>query len=1716
MRFAFVLIAFASSFASLRAQPIASPGNRCTYLHDPSPFYAGPSLPRVTTPMWIGEENVDAAVILSIDDLTEARVDHYRDFLAPILARLDEIQGYSPLNIFTNRIDPSDPQVQRWIDQGVRLDVHTRTHPCPLMRHEIPAATSEVFDCLSNLNAVPNHFANAFRMPCTDSINSSTPLFFREILPQRTNDGRFLEVDSSVSMFPDSSYEAYAPFLNYAATISEYPYPYVVGGNIWELPIVVPTDWQAQHRRGVNHPQTVAEVKRAFDIVIEAKGLYTWCFHPHGWIRNTQIIEVIDHVRSRYGARVKFLNIQETLERLTEHMLGGVALRDADGSDGGVRLVDIDGDGRMDVVVGNDARRETRVWHSESRTWRTVPFPFSIVRGQGSAKRATGVEFGVFRADGKISALLATKNGSTFAHFDGEQWTRQPALGLVVDGKQVVGRDDGRDRGLRLRDVDGDGYSDAIVNNDSQNLIFRWNPREREFERLASVLPALAAVVDAEGRDGGLRFWDVDRDGDDDLVLSNDREYFVYLYEDATKTWSTRVLHGSSGAPGALPKITSRGEDRGAWFKDTTLYVANTATAGRPNLVETRDFAQLLEHRATPPKSPEEARATLRVPDGFRVELVASEPLIADPVSVEFGADGRVWVAEMGSYPLGRGEEADGRIRVLRDTDGDGRLDQSTVFAHGLSFPAGALPFRGGVLVTCAPNIYYFEDRNGDDRADSREIIFSGFGEGNQQHRVNGLHYGIDNWIYGANGDSGGTIRSARAPDRPALHLGGRDFRFRKDLTTFEAATGRTQFGLAMDDFGRRYGTSNSRHILYAVLPDRYLGRNPHVAPPNAVLDIAEHGAMARIYPISKQLISLNSIHVPGHFSSACGISIYRGERFPPSYRGSAFVADPVANLVHRDVLVPDGASVVARRSENETDSEFLASTDAWFRPVYTTTGPDGALYVVDMHRYIIEHPEYIPEDLQQILDFAAGRDRGRIYRVVYASADPRSEVARIPVAPSLDAESDLAAALASPNGWIRDTAQRLIVEHRPAGIATALRSLARASERAATRIHALWTLDALGALDESILRASFSDPSADVREHAARLAESRIDAEPVFTDVVALTRDSAARVRVQVAFTLGASSHPLAGVALADLLRRHEQDPWLRAAVLSSSRTHAGGILAELAGSEDGPWTLETSGDRAVFNALVATVARESSDDALRHLLARLDPGDVRRGHFSLLGTLATAAGARLERIASANADVSAAIAGTRRAAREKAIDPSAALALRVEAVRALGGEAADLVVLEALVAPRTPSDLQIEALRLVKSASEDRRATAAEFLLARWDALGPRIRGETLELLVSTPSGADRIAAAIDAQRLDPRHVSSPLRSRLRASASPEVRARLARAFAPPRASSPEAHAEYRAQVRSLRGEAESGRAVFEEHCSNCHRLDGLGFDVGPRIEDAAVKGIESVLEAILAPAEFVPPRYTPYIVESSSGQVATGLIAEETATSVRLVRPGGVTETILRSDLESLTADEGSLMPSDLAAAISPQAMADLLAFVAQRPANLDALDPEATRAASAIVEANAHNGLAEVLEATEIADQASWVGRIRMSLARQLDGKHAVAWKTDVVPDSLESATYSFHLPVAMGYVSQPSGSFTLHVGERRVLEFNVTLESATWKSPGGAARLDYSVRARNSEDSTGILTVTVPIGWLEPGSPATLRVTGSSTGSRRWFGVLPLR
>lgn len=1431
------------------------------------PYYVGRDFPKLTTPQWVGEEGVEAVVVLAIDDMRDTA--KYEAYLRPILDRLKKIDGRAPVSIMTCKVDPDDPQLQAWLNEGLSIEVHTIDHPCPLLQGGDFAKAKSTYDrCVDLMNEIPGNKPVAFRMPCCDSLNTPSPRFWREIFDKTTENGKYLEIDTSVFNITTSNdmdlprelvldsdgterFRKYLPFKSFVNTIEDYPYPYIIGGTCWEFPCIVPSDWEAQNIQQPNNPKTVEDMKAALDAVVVKQGTFNLVFHPHGWIRNDQIVELIDHAIEKHGKRVKFLTFREAVDRINANLLGGRSLRNADGSASGIGLRDVDDDGKLDVVDSADANTKLSVAQAE--------------------------------------------------------------------------------------------------------------------------LPAGVQLLDDRGRDAGLRKVDINEDGFNDIIFSNGKRYSLHLWDPDTNGWTIQVIEGKYGEDGGvgpvIPMIVrADGTNNGAWFHSRSMWVQNEDTNRLPDLVDRLSFDDMLkdyrkqqQDEIPAAKSAEDSRAAIRVRAGLNVELVASEPLVADPVAFDWGADGSLWVAEMGDYPNGAtwnkpGDpigESGGRIKHLIDDDGDGKYDRATLFLDKVAFPNGVKAWRNGILVSAAPEIFYAEDTNGDGVADKRETLYEGFVEGNQQHRVNGLRWGLDNWLYLANGDSGGTVKSLKTG--MSIDIRGRDLRIRPDTGELETVSGQTQFGRNRDDWGNWFGGNNSNPMWHYALEDSYLKRNPHYAAPDGKHHVSNVPGASPIFPASRTLTRFNDFDKVDRFTSACSPIVYRDELLFPRRAGDVsllipannkrgpnqgtdvprppevthvFICEPVHNLVHHEVMHPIAATFASQRAGDELASEFLASSDNWFRPTTVRTGPDGALWISDMYRLVIEHPEWIPVTWQEKLDLRSGHDMGRIYRVVPADK-------KVPLPLRLDKldTASLIQALDSPNGWQRDMVQQMLLWRNDVNSIEALSDLAINAKRPLTRLHALCTLDGMNAASTSLVSDALKDEHPGIRRHAVRLAERYInESQTVSATIQQLAGDSDAQVRLQVAYSLGEWRDPRSGSQLAMMAFADHDDRFVVAAALSGIRED------NIASALDFALPQAAAHNTLVEQLLSIAIGigkPELLRTAMRSILRKPSSGFEAWQVTTTTTVLKSFDRRKLDRKQTIGEEIAAELQDLVAEAQRISTDLDAPQSRRLKCIELLGAAASneqDLNKLAELLQSRNSSAIQLAA---VEALSTRGLAAVPKVLLADWSAHLPALRAQILQRLLARTEWTRVLLTSIEAKEIAASEVDARLRQQLLAHRDASIRERSAKLLANVTTSRSQIVNEH-AGVASLAGNPESGKLVFTKRCSACHRLQSIGKHVGPDLTALTDKTPAAMLVAILDPNRAVEDKYRDYIAVTLDGRQITGMITNETATAITLTGTDAKEQTILRADLEELRSTGRSLMPEGMEKDLSPQDMADVMAF------------------------------------------------------------------------------------------------------------------------------------------------------------------------------------
>ncbi|MEW6305163.1 MAG: PVC-type heme-binding CxxCH protein [Verrucomicrobiota bacterium] len=965
-----------------------------------------------------------------------------------------------------------------------------------------------------------------------------------------------------------------------------------------------------------------------------------------------------------------------------------------------------------------------------------------------------------------------------------------------------------------------------------------------------------------------------------------------------------------------------------------------------------------------PPKEPGEALKSFRTLDGFRMELLAAEPLLADPVAMAYDENGRAYVAEMSDYPYtdkknhkpsqeNPTDQPIGKVRLLEDTNGDGRFDKATVFADGLSWPTGIAVWKGGVFVAATPDIWYFKDTNGDGRADIRRKLYTGFRKLNVQAVMNNFQWGLDHRIYGAGSSNGGEIRAVDKADAKALRLARNDFRFDAVTEEFEVISGGARFGNSFDDWGNRFLCNIRNPAQHVVLPHHYLARNPYLPVASAVHDVAEAGDQLPVYRTSpveqwrefraRRWAADPTVTMPrselvgaGVVTSSSGVTVYRGAAYPEKYRGQIFVADVAGNLFYRLKLAADGVTFTATRADEKVD--FVTSEDIWFRPVNFINAPDGCLHVLDMYREVIEHPWSIPDDIHAQLDLESGRDRGRLYRL----APPAFKVPPQPRLGSATA-AQLVAMLENPNSWWRETAHRLLFERQDPSAIEPLRRMLNQSANPLARLHALWSLAGLKALSEADVLRGLQDPAPGVREHAVRLAEPRLKQSPKLLDaVLRLAGDADQRVRFQVAFTLGEVSDPRATQALSVVARRDAADHWMRTAVLSSATESADELLQDALADRA---FVSSAPAQELARQLAMVVGARAKPAEIQPVLNALAADDQFPRALQSSIVMGVADGLRrarkaittvVDKSSPAAQLVGRLLAGAQQQARNASLPPVE----RVQAVQLLGYDTFDRVepALKALLDPRQPQEIQLAAVRTLGGFVSER---IAGILLEPWRSYTPAVRAEVAQAMLGRKERLLPLFDAVEDGRVLASQIPPSRRAVLLKHADPVIQQRAAKLFGQDAVTPRKEVIEKYRSALALKGDAKRGQQIYTTACLACHRMGDQGNDVGPNLATVRAWSVEQLLTNILDPNREVSPNYVEYLIELKDGQTVSGLIATETANSLTLKRADGAQETVLRQNIAQMSSSGLSLMPEGLEATVTPQQMADLIAFVLSAP-------------------------------------------------------------------------------------------------------------------------------------------------------------------------------
>ncbi len=970
-----------------------------------------------------------------------------------------------------------------------------------------------------------------------------------------------------------------------------------------------------------------------------------------------------------------------------------------------------------------------------------------------------------------------------------------------------------------------------------------------------------------------------------------------------------------------------------------------------------KDYAAELPRISS--KSPEDSLAAMQLKPGFHAELVAAEPLIRSPMAMDFDEYGRAYVVELPEYNQYASEKPHGKgsIRLLEDTDNDGRYDKSVVYVDNLDYPTGVACWDGGLLIGAAPDLLFVRDTDGDGKADVRRRLFTGFGQDKAgEGMLNSFRWRFDNLFHIPTGLDGGEIVPADAGDGTAaekkqiapLNVRGQHLLLEPRSLALTLTSGGGQHGMSLDDWClRSFVCGNSEPVHLIMYDGRYLSRNPFLQAPAAAVNIAPDGKFTKLMRISEvepwrvlrtRLRSTGVIpgsdeggSPSGFFTGATGITAYRGNAWPVEYRGQLFVGEVANNLVYRARLEPAGVGLTAHRADAE--AEFLASKDNWFRPVQFANAPDGTLYVMDMYRELIEGAAFLAPQILKHMDPASGADMGRIYRIAPDGFrfEPIIQLGKL-------SSAELVPFYEHQNGWHRDTASRLIFQRQDADAIAPLRKLAETSDSPLARIMALYSLQGLSALQASDVLAGLklSDPPA--RVHALRLAESFVSHPELLNAVVGLAEDDDLQVRYQAAFTLGAFNGTEATRSLAMLALREGADPWFQLAVMSSAGNRRPDLMAEL---------LATSGARSqphirsMLNELAVQTGAAGQQNELALVIRQLDTLAAEPEDRPLAEALVRSL---VSRQSGSGELLSGAAAGKTREILARMVNEAAEIAgdetkdpdARTKAIRTLA--ASDFKVHQSLFSEllqsQQPQPVQSAAMETL---ARFEAADIAELIVSAWPSQTPQLRSTSLEILFSRPVWINVFLDAVEKEVISRTDVD-PVRSvTLTTHRDSVIRDRAKKLFAGSGIARRQDVVDAYQKALDLIGDVDRGRVHFRKTCAACHKLEGFGESIGADLKAIRDRGTAAVLLNVLDPNREVKPQFLAYVLALKDGRSLSGMIAAETANSLTLRKPDNTTETVLRIDVEELRSTGLSFMPEGLEKQLDVTAMADVLAYL-----------------------------------------------------------------------------------------------------------------------------------------------------------------------------------
>jgi putative membrane-bound dehydrogenase-like protein len=952
-----------------------------------------------------------------------------------------------------------------------------------------------------------------------------------------------------------------------------------------------------------------------------------------------------------------------------------------------------------------------------------------------------------------------------------------------------------------------------------------------------------------------------------------------------------------------------------------------------------------------PAVEPADALRTFQIQPGFELQLVAHEPQVSDPIDACFDASGRLYVAEMHGYPyseevreqqpLPLGKKDACMVRRLEDRDGDGVFETSTVYAAGISWVTSVACWEDGLFVLAPSKLYFYRDTNGDGVADEQEVVLEGFSRANVQGVANNLKWGLDGRLYLSGGTNGGELTQR---GQPIGSLRGRDLAIHPRTRQVEFITGGRQFGSSFDDWGNRFVCSNSDHIQQVLYPLQALEKGTISLAGSPIISIGKEGPAAQVFrrspaepwriertarraadPAFRSRLPESELVPTGFFTSATGVTIYRGHAYLAEYHGQAFIGDVGGNLIHRKQLTREGARWLATRAD--TDVEFISSTDTWFRPANFVNGPDGCLYILDMYRETIEHPASIPEDIKAKVDLESGYDRGRIYRIA-PTGWKRPEQEDLAVKPS----TELVELLAHPNAWHRETAARLLLERQDRTIADPLRTVLYNSPVAVGRLQALYALRFLGLLKEPDLARALDDPEPQLVAHAVQLCQ------PFLTTPETTLRKHLLRVAAHpdqlVRFQLGLM---LTGVPVKHRVQLWQalaaapgNSPDVEQALLLALPPEAVPIARELLSAPQPSGLL-----RPVLNYL----ARQADPATLRNLLQGVFAIPDQARLNQCLADMAQGLKTRklsLTELVAMDASLSASWNERCLTAQQRVVQSSEPLRARLAGLELLAYAPPEIALVGYRSIWEQPEQGELVAAA-ARSAAQHQEPAVLEAVAEHAISSTPAVRPLLLSALLSMPRGAERVVSLLEAEQVTANDLLPAEREQLRQHPDAGLRARVAALAGFMVNADRRAVIDSYAAATELPGDPARGLPLYQKHCAACHRLGELGHLVGPEFKSVKNKSAEDLLVAILDPSREAQPSYVGYTVLLTDGRVLTGIIASETTNTLTLRQAEGKDLVLPRSEIEALKSTGQSLMPAGLEKVLTPADLADLIALI-----------------------------------------------------------------------------------------------------------------------------------------------------------------------------------